>query len=233
MAEAVKPKRRYDSPRRQAQAAATRAGMLRAAQRLFEADGYPATTMEAIAAEAGVALKTVYLAFTTKAGLLRALWDLLLKGDQKDAAVAERPWYLEVLHESDPERQLRLNARNSAAVKGRIGSILRVIRDAAAVDPELSALWELIQSDFHANQRTIVDELDRKGALRPPLDAARAADVLWTLNHPDVWLLLVGRRGWSPEEYEQWLADTSCAQLLTLRRARRPPARPQPADGRG
>src|SRR6266511_6236630 len=104
MAERVKPTRRYNSPRRREQAAATRRAILEAAQRLFEHQGYPATTMEAIAAEAGVALKTVYVVFTTKSRLLRALWDLLLKGDQDEAAVAERPWYQEILDEPDPER---------------------------------------------------------------------------------------------------------------------------------
>ena len=82
MVEPVKPKRRYHSPRRQEQAAATRRSILEAAQRLFEQHGYAATTMEAIADEAGVALKTVYVAFVTKSGVLRGLWDLLLKGDE-------------------------------------------------------------------------------------------------------------------------------------------------------
>lgn len=214
MADPVKPKRPYHSPRRQEQAAATRTAILRAAQRLFEAEGYPATTMEAVAAEAGVALKTVYVAFATKSGLLRALWDLLLKGDEDDAAVAARAWYVEVLAEHDPARQLQLNAHNSVVVKRRIAGVLAVIRDAAPVDADLAALWALIQSDFHANQRAIVEAIDRNGGLRPGLGVERAADLLWTLNHPDVWLLLVGQRHWTPDEYEQWLADTSCTQIL-------------------
>jgi AcrR family transcriptional regulator len=214
MAESVKPRRSYNSPRRQQQAAATRRGILDAAQRLFDELGYPATTMEAIAAEAGVALKTVYVVFATKGGLLRALWDLLLKGDQEDAGVAERPWYQEVVNEPDPERQLRLNARNSCVVKQRIAGVLKVIRSAAPADPDTAALWSLIQSDFYANQRVIVESLHAKGALRPGLDVGRAADILWALNHPDLWLLLVGERGWTPAQYEEWFADTACAQLL-------------------
>src|SRR5215471_6234006 len=107
MANEVKaPRRSYHSPRRREQAAATRQAILDAAQRRFEADGYPATTMEAVAGEAGVSLKTVYLAFTTKSGLLRALWDLRLKGDADDAAVAERPWYREVLEAPEARAQL-------------------------------------------------------------------------------------------------------------------------------
>ena len=104
--------------------------------------------MDAIAAEAGVALKTVYVVFSTKNGVLRGVWDLQLKGDQDDAAVADRTWYREVVDETDPERQLRINARNSRVVKQRIAGILEVIRNAAPVDADSAALWQLIQSDF-------------------------------------------------------------------------------------
>jgi AcrR family transcriptional regulator len=220
MVERVKPRRSYHSPRREQQAAATRQAILEAAQRLFEQHGYPATTMEQVAAEAGVALKTVYVAFTTKSGLLRALWDLRLKGDQDQAGVADRPWYRDVLDEPDPERQLGRNARNASVVKQRIGGILKVLRSAAPVDPDAAALWRLIQSDFYDNQRVIVESLQARQALRPGLDVARATDILWALNHPDLWLLLVGERGWTPGQWERWFADTACAQLL----------RPSPSD---
>jgi AcrR family transcriptional regulator len=212
----TRPKRKYDSRRRQEQAAATRRSILDAAQRRFEGDGYVATTMEAIAGEAGVALKTVYSAFTTKSGVLRALWDLLLKGDPDDAPVAERPWYREMLDEPDPERQLRLNARNARMVKSRIGALLRVIRSAAAVDPDGAALWRLIQTDFYENQRVLVERIDERGGLREGLDVTSASDILWTLNHPDVWLLLVGERGWTPEHFESWFAGITCHQLLRV-----------------
>jgi AcrR family transcriptional regulator len=214
MMEPVNPKRTYDSPRRREQAAATRRDILQAAQRLFEEQGYAATTMAAIAGEAGVALKTVYAAFETKGGVLRALWNLLLRGDEADVPVMDRAWYREVLDEPDPERQLRLNARNARAVKVRIAAVLDVIRHAAPLDADIADLWSRIQSDFYDNQRAIVEALDGKRALRPGLDVTRGADILWTLNHPDVWQLLVGRRGWTAEQWEQWFADTSCAQLL-------------------
>jgi AcrR family transcriptional regulator len=207
-------RRTYNSPRRQAQAEATRAAMLDAAIRLFAAHGYAATTMEGVASEAGVALKTVYTAFTTKRGLLRACWDLSLKGDTDDAGVAQREWYREVVDEPDPERQLRMNAGNARIVKTRIAPLLEVIRDAASLDEEIAALYALIESDFYENQKVIVASLDAKHALRSDLDVTRAADVLWTLNHPDVWRALVGKRGWTPEAWEQWFADAACAQLL-------------------
>jgi AcrR family transcriptional regulator len=214
MVDGARPKRRYDSRRRQAQAAATRRSILDAAQRLFERDGYVATTMEAIAVDAGVALKTVYSAFTTKSGLLRALWDLLLKGDVDEAPVADRSWYREMLDEPDPVRQLRLNAANARAVKTRIGPLLNVIRDAATVDPDSAALWNLIQTDFFENQKVLVESIHEHGGLRPGLDVVRATDILWTLNHPNVWLLLVGERRWTPEQFESWFAEVTCEQLL-------------------
>jgi AcrR family transcriptional regulator len=214
MAKAVKGKRPYESPRRREQAAATRRDILDAAQRLFEHQSYAATTMAAIAAEAGVALKTVYVAFDTKSGVLRALWNLLLRGDEDDVPVMDRQWYREVLEEPDPERKLRLNARNSRAVKLRIAPVMEVIRSAAPLDSDIGALWSRIQSDFHDNQRSIVKALDERRGLRAGLGVDRAADILWTLNHPDLWQLLVGQRGWTPDEYEQWFGDAACAQLL-------------------
>jgi AcrR family transcriptional regulator len=206
--------RPYNSPRRREQAAATRVAILDAAQRLFEQQGYAGTTMAAIAAEAQVASKTVYLAFETKSGVLRALWNKQLRGDIEDVPVQEREWYREVLEEPDPERQLRLNARNGRAVRDRIGSLLQVIRSAAAIDEDIAALWGRIGTEFHANQRVIVASIAAKKALKRGLDVDRAADILWTLHHPDVWQLLVRERGWAPDEWERWFADASCAQLL-------------------
>src|SRR3954453_4588826 len=148
MAEAVKT-RRYDSARRRAQAEATRRDILHAAQRLFEEHGYAATTMAAIAAEAHVALKTVYVAFETKSGVLRALWNLRLRGERDELPVAKQEWYREVVDEPDPERQLQINAHNSRVVKERIAPLLEVIRSAAAIDAEIDDLWKRIGTEFH------------------------------------------------------------------------------------
>src|SRR4029079_18326568 len=121
MAEGVK--RSYNSPRRREQAAETRREILEAAQRLFELQGYATTTMAASAAEAGVALKTVYVAFETKSGVLRALWNLLLRGGEESTPIADRDWYRAVLAEPDPERQIRRVAHGSRLVKERVGAV--------------------------------------------------------------------------------------------------------------
>ena len=209
-----KKKRRYHSPRRKEQAEATRKAILDAAERLFLRDGYVATSMAAIAKEAGVALKTVYLAFETKFGLLRALWHRNLRGGLEDVPVAEQEWFREVIEEPDPAKALRLNARNSRRVKARIAPLGDVLLNAAAADPEVKALSERIWSQFYDNQRDVVKSIHKRKGLKPGLTVDRAADILWSLNHPHVYLLLLRSRGWSEDDYERWLGDITCAELL-------------------
>jgi AcrR family transcriptional regulator len=214
MAEPVKPTRRYHSPRRQEQAAATRRQILEAAERCFREQGYAATTMAGIAGAAGVALKTVYLAFETKSGVLRGLWNLRLRGEDDGVPMPRRDWYQAVLAEPDPEHQLAATAASSREVKERAGWLFEVLRSGASLDPDIAELWGRIQVEFRAVMLGIVQSLHAKGVLREEIDPERAADVVWTLNHPDVWLLLVGERGWTPAEWEAWFLASCRAQLL-------------------
>jgi AcrR family transcriptional regulator len=217
MAKAVatpQKKRRYHSPRRKEQAEATRKQILDAAEQLFVRDGYVATSMAAIAEQAGVALKTVYLAFETKSGLLRALWHRNLRGGREEVPVGQQAWFREVLDEPDSAKALRLNARNSRVVKQRIAPLGHVILNAAAADPEIKALSERIWSQFYDNQLDVVKSIHRRKGLKPGLSVDRAADILWTLNHPHVYLLLLESRDWTPEQYESWLGDITSSQLL-------------------
>jgi AcrR family transcriptional regulator len=138
--------------------------------------------MADLADEAGVALKTVYVAFETKAGVLRALWNLLLRSDDGAVPVAEQAWYRAVLDEPDPERQLRLNAANSRQGKLRLGAVIEVIRAAAPSDPEIAALWERIQREYYVNQRTIVESVAEKDGLKTGLEATEATDIVWAVK---------------------------------------------------
>jgi AcrR family transcriptional regulator len=207
-------KRSYDSTRRREQAAETQRQILRAAQRLFERDGYATTTVAAIASEAGVATKTVYLAFESKSGILRALWHLLLRGDPADVPVGEGEWYRETLAEPDPETRIVRVAVRSREVKERAADLMEVIRTAAPADPDIATLWDRIQTNFRDLLRPIVESLRSDGVLRPGLDVDEATDVLWALVHPDIWQLLVKQRGWSVDRYEQWCLDAVRTQLL-------------------
>ena len=207
-------KRRYHSPRRKEQAETTRTAILDAAERFFIRDGYVPTSMAAIAEEAGVALKTVYLAFETKSGLLRSLWHRNLRRGDENVPVGDQPWFRAVLEEPDPAKALRLNARNSIEVKTRIAPLGEVILSAAAADPEIRELSERIWTQFYENQLEVVKAIDRRKRLKKGLTAEQAADILWTLNHPRVYMLLVQERGWTPDQYERWLAEITCAELL-------------------
>jgi AcrR family transcriptional regulator len=213
MSSASAPRRSYDSPRRREQAAATRGAVIAAAREFFERDGYAATSVAAIAKAAQVTPRTVYLGFETKAGLLRAVWNRALRGERDEAPVAEHRWFQEVLDEPDPERALRLNARNSRRFKERSTRLLQIVRDAAALEPEIAELWERIQLEYHANQLAVVRSLGPR-ALRRGLGERRAADIIWSLNHPNTWIQLNVLRGWTPAQYERWVGDTSCQQLL-------------------
>lgn len=217
-------KRTYRSPRREQQAQATRAAILDAAQALFEKSGYSATTIEAIAKEAMVSAKTVYLAFVTKGALLRAVWERALRGEENPPPIGETEWYKALLAEPNARRQVDLVATNASALKERTAPMLRAIRSASFVDADGADLWQQIQGDYFENQRTIVEAIAHHGGLKPGLDVGTAVDILWTLNHPDVWLLLTEDRGWSRASFESWFADTMAQQLLPASKARKRPS---------
>lgn len=205
-------RRAYDSPRRRQQAAATRTAILDAALSLFEQQGYAATSVAAIAQQAGVALKTVYAVFGTKRGVLVALRSQLVRGTDDSIPVAQQEWFRTVLDEPDPRKRLTAFAAAATELKSRAGPIFEIIRHAAPADPEIEAMWEEFMRDFHDNQRLVVERFATDGALT--LDVDRATDILWTLNHPAVYHLLVAERGWSNDDYQQWLEQTLTQQLL-------------------
>jgi AcrR family transcriptional regulator len=205
-------KRPYESPRRREQAAATRAAILDAALRLFEQQGYAATSVAAIAKEAGVALKTVYAVFGTKRGVLVALRSRLVRGGDDAVPVARQDWFQAVLDEPDPKARLAAFAAAATGLKSRAGRIFEIIRQAAPADPEIQAMWDEFMRDFYENQRLVVERFGSDGVLA--IDVDRATDILWTINHPAVYHLLVVERGWSDDDYRQWLEESLARQLL-------------------
>jgi AcrR family transcriptional regulator len=170
--------------------------------------------MPDIAAEAGVALKTVYVVFETKVGLLRAVWEARFGGDEEAVPVFDRTWYRALVAEQDPDRKLRLVAAQSVRVKTGSGALLEAIRNASFTDPEIAVLWDDIERKLLDVARSIVKQLSDGKALATGLTIPDATDILWTLNHPTVWHLTVRARGWSPKRYERWLGDVLCTQLL-------------------
>jgi AcrR family transcriptional regulator len=224
MSEAVKP-RRYQSALRSEQAAATRTRIVRAAADLFAAQGYPQTSIEQIAARAGVARPTVYSAFAGKSALLKEALDLLLAGDDTPVPVRDRPWYQEVLDQRDPRRLLELEARNDRMINERVAPLQEALRNASATDDDIARLHATIKQHRHTGARIVAEALAALGPLRDDLDLDGATDVLWLLKDPALYTALVGDRGWSADRYQEWLARTMQASLLPARTTRQNRAR--------
>jgi AcrR family transcriptional regulator len=219
----VKP-RRYDSPRRRAQAAETRRAIVEAAARLFEAQGYAPTSVPMIAAAANVATTTVYVTFGTKATLLRAALEARSRGAELGTPAIEREWFHEFESETDPVAKLGIVAAMYVRVRSVSGRLLEVVRTAAVTDAEIASVWTDAESVSLQIQTAVVDELGKRRSLAPNVDRRQAIDTILALAHPTVWHLLVCERGWSDAEYETWLHDAYCFHLL-----RRDPRAPMSA----
>ena len=214
MAEAVKT-RRYDSPVRREQARQTRAAVVRAAHRRFLADGYASTTLAAVARDAGVSVDTVYAVFGSKRGLLAAVMDVNVGGDDQPLAVLDRELPQRMRAESDQRRQISLFATGMAGELERIRPLDDVLRSAAAADPDVAAArHEQNDVQRHAAMATVVGWVRDRGQLRRGLDDAAAADVVWTLTSPEVHHMLLTTRGWTRSQYETWLRETLERALL-------------------
>ena len=216
MSDSVKPRRRYDSARRQAQAAQTRQDILGAAGKLFRERGYEATPMPLIASEAGVVVETIYRSFGSKGRLFKAVVEAALAGgtSRADVPVEERPAIRAIIDESDPRRQVELYAATQPGIHRRSGPLLRALVGSIAGDPELRALWEELEAWRLAGQGRFVGLLAEGGRLRPGLAVDDAVDVTWTLCSLAVHDLLVLGRGWTAERYQAWLTAALTRELL-------------------
>jgi AcrR family transcriptional regulator len=211
-----KPRRRYDSTRRLAQAAQTRLDVLRAARELFSVRGYAATTISEVASAAGVSVETIYRAFGSKAALFKEVLEAAIAGGAERAALPpeERPVVRKMAEELDPRRVLELHAATQPGIHARSGPFNRVLREAASGDPDLADVWRQLEAQRLAGMRRIAQRLHDLGALRPGLSVQEARDLLWTVNSHAVYDLLVVQRGWSPERYRDWVVATNVHALL-------------------
>jgi AcrR family transcriptional regulator len=211
-------KRRYRSPQRREQANATRQEIMGAALRLFSADGYGRTTMEAVARAADVSVATVYLTFRSKLGLLSALVEDVTADPSLDVQ--------QVLAAASVDGQVAVGARLIRQLHERTAAISGILRAGCGNDPGLEALWDEWQARHLAAVSQVARHLAAAGRLRPGLDDRRAADVLYTLSGSETYRQLVIERGWSRTEFEDWLAAS--ARQLVLAAPSGPGARPPP-----
>ena len=210
------------SPLRERQAAETRHAILRAGRDLFLDQGYGATTLDQIAAKAGVSKPTVFTAVGNKQAVLAAVRDVALAGDDLPVPVAEREAFQAVVAEPDSFRALALMVEHLAELWRRYGPIREVMRGAASNgEPALRHLWDRSEQQRHHGARAFIDTLTTKSPLRDGLDPDTATDIMWMHMNPDVYMGLVGRRGWSEAAYCQWLVDTLATALLPPRRRSR------------
>jgi AcrR family transcriptional regulator len=206
--------REYRSPVRDEQARRTRTAILDAARRRFSAQGYAGTTVAAIAADAGVAVDTVYAAVGSKPVLFRLLLETAISGTDDAVPAEERDYVQRMLAEPRARRKLQLYAGAIRAIAERMGPLHLVLRDAAAQAPELARARDEIAARRAQNMRRLAQDLVATGDLRPELTVDEIADVVWTMNSAEFYHLLVQERGWSPQAFEQWLADSWCRLFL-------------------
>ena len=205
-------KRRYDASRRRQAADRTRAAILDAARELFTERGYAATPMTAIADRAGVALDTVYASVGRKPELARLLIETAISGTGQAVPAEQRDYVTAIRAATDAETKIAIYAAAVTAIAPRLALVLGIIQQAAHAEPELARLWNQIAERRAENMRLFVTDLASVHPLR--LDPGQAADIVWATNAAEMYQLLVGQRGWSPQRYERFLADAWRRLLL-------------------
>ncbi len=208
----VNQKRPYDASRRQEQARRNREAIIDAAERGFLRDGYAATTVAAIAAEAGVSDHTIYKSFGGKPGLIRAIRARALEG-RGPVPAEQRSDQLQTEH-ADPRQIIDGWGTLTAEVAPLVAPILLLIRDAATTDPVVGDLLAELDADRLRRMTDNARRLHDAGHLRPGVTLDHAADVLWTYSAPELYELLVLRRGWPLPQFSDFIAQAMIEALL-------------------
>jgi AcrR family transcriptional regulator len=212
MMERVKSPRSYDSSGRRKQARLNREAVLDVAERQFGAEGYAATTIGAIAREAGVSVETVYKAFGSKSGLVRAIYDRGLTGRDAVPAYARSDEMRD--RESDPRVIMQKWGTLTAEVASVVTPIRLLMRAAAATDPEMASLLATSDAERLSRMAHHARFLAERGHLREGMTLDRATDILWTCSSVELYELLVLQRGWSVAEFAGFIADFMISELL-------------------
>ena len=208
-------KRVYDSSRRQVQAQETRRNILEAARKLFMERGYGGATADAIAAEAGVSAQTIYAIFKNKKKILVSLMNVSSPtGEEDHLPVHERRGAQAVARETDQRRQLRMFADIVAYNLKQVAAIYEIMMDAARVEPDFERIVEKLNKQRLEHMALAVQQIAANGPFRDNMDESYARDTVWALTSGEIYLLLTRDRGWSKEQYADWLADSLIRMLL-------------------
>lgn len=209
--DSVKP-RRYDASRRRAQADRTREAIIDAAQHRFLQDGYAATTIASIAADAEASVDTIYKSFGGKAGLLRVMCEEALTGSAP--VPAEQRSDAMQAAETDPARLLRGLGTLTAEIAPRIAPLLLLLATAAESDPALAELRVELESARLVRMTHVARTLAGKAQMRVGRTVGQAADIMWTYSSPELYRMLVLTRGWTPEHYGRFVGESLVDGLL-------------------
>jgi AcrR family transcriptional regulator len=207
-------KRIYHSPLRAEQAAATRHAVLLAARDLFVSTGYVNTTVAAIAERAGVSVDTIYATVGRKPALLRELVETSISGTDQAVPAEQREYVARIRSAATAGEKLDLYAQSIASIQQRLAPVFLALRDAAVTDQDCSALWGEISARRAANMRLFAADLRATGELREDLTDEQVADIIWSMNAAEYWVLLVHQRAWSPDKFASWLFDAWTRLLL-------------------
>jgi AcrR family transcriptional regulator len=207
-------KRSYDVAARQAQSAATRQRIIDAARELISDGGYRATTIAAVAARADVSVDTVYTLVGRKPVLVAELIEQAISGTDHAVTAEDRDYVKAIRAEPDAARKIGIYAHAMRETHARLAPIFVALRDASATDADARDVWKRISDRRAANMRQFVRDLRAAGGLRHDLSINDAADTVWATNSPELYVMLTVERRWSPQHYEDWLADTWRRLLL-------------------
>ncbi|MGY0490926.1 TetR/AcrR family transcriptional regulator [Streptomyces sp. WG-D5] len=202
-----RPDKRAERSRR------TREKVVAAARELFVAQGYGATSLQQVADRAGVAVQTVYFVFGNKRALFKDVVDTAIAGDAEPVATMERDWFRDACAEPTAAGQLRAHVRGVREILGRVAPIIPLIAAASATDPAIAAQWPADADPRYTVQRAAAEALIAKPDARADIDVTRAADLLHGLLSPELYLVFVRDRGWSPETWESWALGSLTTEL--------------------
>jgi TetR/AcrR family transcriptional regulator, regulator of autoinduction and epiphytic fitness len=194
--------------------------MLDAARDLFVGEGYPVTTMERIAARAGVAVQTLYYTFRTKAQLLCEVMEATAAGEPDPAPVAERSWMTEAITTRSGHRALALSIEYGTDIFERAAPLWPAVWAASALDPYVAEYWQRVAAQRREGMGRLVARLADLGALREDIDEDRATDLMFVLVSHDTFQGLVHQAGWTLPAYKAWLFTTLAQQLIRPGRTR-------------
>jgi AcrR family transcriptional regulator len=192
----------------------TRRRIVAAAADLFLDQGYGATTLDRVAARAGVAVQTVYFHFGNKARLLKEALDVAAVGDDEPVALLDRPWLQEMSAEPDPIRVIELWTGGGREILERVAPLLAVVRGTMGTDPDLAAQWDVNQVQRRTAFRALADLLADRDALRRGLTVEDAADLAFLISSAENYMIATGTLGWTPERWQRTTASLLAQTLL-------------------